>query len=119
MPIGSRTHPAGFLWNVTLPSLNRRSTWIPGESEALALAQAYLPDTLLIDEEKGRQEAERRNIPTTGTLGVLADAAAEGLLDLPDAISRLRATNFHVSERLLLRLLDLDALRTRKRTRLP
>ena len=88
----------------------------PGESEALALAQTYLPDVLLlIDEEKGRQEAERRNIPATGTLGVLFDAAAEGLLDLTGAIAKLRGTNFHVSERLLLHLLNLDA---RRRARL-
>ncbi len=41
-----------------------------GEREALALALAHQPDALLlIDEEKGREEAERRKVQTTGTLG--------------------------------------------------
>ena len=40
----------------------------PGEREAIALAQENRPDVLLlIDENRGREEAERHNIPTTGT----------------------------------------------------
>jgi predicted nucleic acid-binding protein len=52
----------------------------PGESEAIALAEKHRPDVLLlIDEEPGRVEAQRRKISTTGTLGVLDDAAARDL----------------------------------------
>jgi predicted nucleic acid-binding protein len=37
----------------------------PGEQEAIALAQENCPDVLLlIDENKGREEAQRRNIQT-------------------------------------------------------
>ena len=84
----------------------------PGESAAILLAQGYLPDVLLLmDEENGRLEAERRNIRTTGTLGVLDDAAARGLVDLPEALARLRATNFRATESLLRWFLDRDAQR--------
>jgi predicted nucleic acid-binding protein len=87
-----------------------------GESEAIALAIAHLPDVLLlIDEEEGRQEAKRRGIRTTGTLGVLDAAAAQGILDLRAAIEQLIATSFHVSERLLRRLLENDRQRRQQR----
>ena len=87
----------------------------PGERQAIALAQVNLRDVLLlIDDERGRQEANRRKIPTTGTLGVLDTAAARGLLDLPVALQKLRATNFHVGEQLLGVLLERD--RQRKET---
>ncbi|MGH9453426.1 MAG: DUF3368 domain-containing protein [Terriglobia bacterium] len=73
-----------------------------GESEAMSLAEGNRPDVLLlIDEETGRQEARRRNIRTTGTLGVLDDAAERGLVDLGAAIQRLRSTNFRASDSLL------------------
>lgn len=73
-----------------------------GESEAIALAKEYGPDVLLlIDEERGRLEAQRHAIRTTGTLGVLDDAAARGLVDLGSAIGRLRTTNFRASDSLL------------------
>lgn len=86
----------------------------PGELEAIALAQEHRPDVLLlIDENKGREEAERRNIPTTGTLGVLDLAAGAGLLDLARALEALLRTNFHVGSRIIQRLLGGDALRKR------
>lgn len=73
-----------------------------GESEAIALAKEYGPDVLLlIDEERGRLEAQRHAIRTTGILGVLDDAAARGLVDLGAAIGRLRTTNFRASDSLL------------------
>ncbi len=50
---------------------------------------------------KCRAEANRRGIPSTGTLGVLRAAALRGLLDLAPALTRLAATNFRVSQALL------------------
>ena len=71
-----------------------------------------MPDVLLlIDEDRGRREAELRNIRTTGTLGVLDTAAAQGLLNLAPALEKLRAINFFVSERILQHLLNRDAQR--------
>ncbi len=44
-----------------------------GESVAIALAEAHRPNALLLmDDFKGRDEAERRQIPTVGTLGIFA-----------------------------------------------
>jgi len=51
----------------------------------------------LIDESKGRAEAARRHLASTGTFGVLDAAAEAGLLDLPSAIARLRKTSFHAT----------------------
>lgn len=66
-----------------------------GERAAILLAQAQpSPVLLLIDEAEGRAEAERRQIPTTGTLGVLRAAAIRNMTDLPTALARLRSTNF-------------------------
>ena len=56
---------------------------------------------LLIDDAAGRSEAPRRNIPGTGTLGILRAAAIRRVLELPIALKSLAKTNFRVSERLL------------------
>jgi predicted nucleic acid-binding protein len=60
-----------------------------GEREAILLAVQLSADLLLIDERRGRAEAARRNIITTGTIGVLAKAAQRGLIQAPDAYRRL------------------------------
>lgn len=84
-----------------------------GERAAILLAaQAQTtPVLLLIDDADGRAEAERRHIPTTGTLGVLRAAAIRGLTDLPKALTLLRATNFRCPAALLDGLLAEDAQR--------
>jgi|SRR5205807_2565541 len=61
----------------------------PGEREALQLAQEQHADLLLIDERKGRIEARRRGLTTTGTLGVLLAAGERGLVDPKAAYQRL------------------------------
>jgi len=61
---------------------------------------------LLIDEWDGRQEARRRQLTVVGTLRVLGGAAEKGLVDLPLAVTRLRATNFRVSTDLIEQLLE-------------
>jgi predicted nucleic acid-binding protein len=60
---------------------------------------------IVIDEICGRREAKRRQIPFTGTLGVLAAGAEQGLLDLRIAVGRLRQTNFHIAQAVLSRLM--------------
>lgn len=107
------TPPAVIAWVTRAPTwLEVRSLAVPsgendealdaGEREAIALAEEHKPDVLLlIDEEQGRVVARQRNIPTTGTLGVLDDAAARGLVDLRQAIERLKETNFWAADSLL------------------
>lgn len=85
-----------------------------GEAAAISMAQGETDVLLLIDEMAGRMEASRRGIPNTGTLGVLRRAAIEGLVHLPGALERLRATNFRVSKTLLAELLAEDAERARR-----
>lgn len=77
--------------------------WVlgPGEQEAIQLAEEQHGDLLLIDERKGRIEATRRGLATTGTLGVLLVAAERGLIDAEDSYNRLmRETNFRITPKL-------------------
>jgi predicted nucleic acid-binding protein len=70
----------------------------PGEREAIQLAEATDADLLLIDERKGRLEAKRRGLRTTGTLGVLLSAGELGLIEPKQAYRRLVAeTTFRTS----------------------
>jgi predicted nucleic acid-binding protein len=64
-----------------------------------------------MDDREGRQEARRLQLPTLGTLRVLADAAERGFTDLAMAFDRLRRTNFRASDQLIERLLEHDAKR--------
>src|SRR6266852_4521106 len=61
----------------------------PGEREAILLAQETRAELLLIDERRGRLEAKRRGITTTGTLGVLLAAEARGLVKAESSFQRL------------------------------
>jgi predicted nucleic acid-binding protein len=72
-----------------------------GEREVITLAQELKADLLILDESRGRQAAVRRGYSITGTIGLLDKAGARGLIDVPDAIARLRQTSFRASPRLL------------------
>jgi predicted nucleic acid-binding protein len=75
------------------------------------LSQEIGADFLLMDDWEGRQEAERRALTVTGTLGVLERAAEQGLLDLPTALARLETTNFYLPTNLVRDLLARDVAR--------
>jgi predicted nucleic acid-binding protein len=77
----------------------------PGERDAILLAQELGADELIVDELRGRREAERRHLHFTGTIGVLRTAAKEGLLDFKSAIDRLRQTTFYIAQDVLDRLM--------------
>ena len=97
-PLWLEVHPAPQL----LPALQHLGK---GELEGILLAEALHADLLLIDDATAREEAERRSFQVTSTLGVLRLAARQGLIDLPEALSRLRSTSFFVAPSLLERLL--------------
>jgi predicted nucleic acid-binding protein len=69
-----------------------------GEREAIQLAEGLRDSLLLIDERKGRTEALRRGLYTTGTLGVLLAAGEAGLVNPRDAYRKLvQETTFRTS----------------------
>jgi predicted nucleic acid-binding protein len=72
-----------------------------GERAAIALAGTIRADLLLIDDAAGRVEARRRNLRVTGTLGVLRAGAEQGIIDVPDTVSKLRSTSFYVDDALI------------------
>jgi len=76
----------------------------PGERDAILLAEELAADQIVIDEIRGRREAQRRGLRFTGTLGVLAAGAEQGLVDLRIAVDRLRQTSFYISADILDRL---------------
>lgn len=80
-----------------------------GEREAIILAERLRAVALIMDERDGVRAARRRALRVIGTLGVLAEAAARGLLNLPEALERLQQTSFRVAPTLLLSLLEHDA----------
>jgi predicted nucleic acid-binding protein len=88
--------PAGITIDVVLDA---------GEAAAIRLALAEPDCLLLIDDSEGRSAALKLRIPTTGTLGVLIEAARDGLVELRPALENLQRTNFRVSESLITRIL--------------
>ena len=63
------------------------------------------------DDSEGREEAERRALKVTGTIGVLETAAIRGLIDLPPVLAQLQVTTFYASQRLYAEVLARDATR--------
>lgn len=79
----------------------------------MALALALNADLVLMDDRAGVAVAYQHGIAVTGTLGVLDAAARQGLIDLADAFTRLKATNFRVRPEIL------DALLARSNKKHP
>lgn len=90
------THP------VTFPVTLHR-----GERQAILLAEALRADVLLIDEQIGRTLALGRNIPLSGTLGVLERADTIGIVsNFPQVLQRLKSSGFFITNALEQQLLD-------------
>ena len=79
----------------------------PGEREVLALRPSYPKAVLLLDDRHAVRAATQRQWPVLGMLGLLrALAAAPAVgLDLLDTLTRLRATNFRVTDAQVLAVL--------------
>jgi predicted nucleic acid-binding protein len=74
-------------------------TLYQGEREAILLAEALDSDVLLIDEQIGRTIALSRNLPLSGTLGVLERADTLGFVThFPHILENLKASGFFIAE---------------------
>src|ERR1700721_2435722 len=79
----------------------------PGELAAMERAERLGRQPLLIDDQRGKLEAIRRGLPVIGTVGVLYKAALAGIVDFEQQLNVLLQTNFHLSDTLRLRYLEL------------
>jgi predicted nucleic acid-binding protein len=71
------------------PAINLELDLDEGEASAISLASERHADRVLIDERKAASLATAHGLTVTGTLGVLAYAAALGRLDFDAAIQTL------------------------------
>jgi len=84
--------------------------------DGLELALSAKASGVLMDDLDGRKAARQLGLSVIGTIGLLKRAAEKRLIKLPDAVARLRQTNFFIAPELLDQLLERDRLR-RKQTR--
>ena len=79
----------------------------PGEASAIALA-LELGGLVILDDRKARKLALELKLDFTGTLGILVGAARSGYISsFEEILKRIKQTNFHLSEELEHKLLDL------------
>ncbi len=103
LPAWLSVHPAVSVESISPLNL--------GEQAAISLAREMHADALLIDDLDGRRAAAQRGLVVIGTLGVLERAAERALVDLEHVVTALRATDFRLSESLLVAALQRDRMR--------
>ena len=88
--------------SVSLPSLldPALAALGPGEREAIQLAQALDADLILMDEKAGTRIARQKGLAVTGILGVLIQAARQGLIEINEALQALEKTDFRCTPKL-------------------
>ena len=69
---------------------------------------------VLVDDGKDRDLAMARGLRAMGTVGVLDQAAIQGLVDLPEVLGRLLTTNFRILHSIINEVLARDAERKRQ-----
>lgn len=79
-----------------------RETLDLGEASAISLARDRRADLVLIDERAGTNMARSLGLQAIGTLGILVEAGAEGLIEFDPALDRLhKQTPFYASKALI------------------
>jgi predicted nucleic acid-binding protein len=87
-----------------------------GEQEAIGLAQELQAAILLVDDGKARDVAIAQGLRVMGTVGVLEQAAIQGLVNLPEVLAQLMTTNFRILPSLITEMLARDAERRRQQS---
>lgn len=72
-----------------------------GERDAILLGIEMRADFVLMDEARGREAAQMLGLRDIGTIGVLDRAIRKGLVDGPDVTTKLQATSFRATPKLL------------------
>jgi predicted nucleic acid-binding protein len=85
-----------------------------GELEAICLAKEINAAAILMDDRAGRSAAIHCGLAVVGTIGLLEQAAARGLIELPPAMERLRQTNARLDADLIRAALERDQARKQK-----
>lgn len=71
----------------------------PGEASSISLGWEHRCNScLILDEKRGRRVAGALGLQMTGVLGIIGEAAKQGLVDFDDAVSRLESVGFHMSD---------------------
>lgn len=79
-----------------------------GEMEAMALYKILHADYLLVDDQRARKIARLNHIRITGSQGILLLAKHAGLIsEVRPFLERLRGSDIYVSERLMLKTLEI------------
>jgi len=91
LPLWAEIRATGGLFDPQLARLG------PGEHEAILLARQLSADYLLMDDARGRLAAEAEHLRTVGTIGILRNAARNGLIDFRSSFEKLMETNFRIS----------------------
>ncbi len=82
------------------------STLDKGEASAIALAMELNDVLLVVDDLKGRKEAERLGLHITGTLGILFRAKQLGIISaLKPCLDQLQASDFRIAPAIVQKLL--------------
>lgn len=92
-------------WLKIMPALASEDSRVAGldagEAAAISLALTLPADLVLMDERAGVATARAKALNVIGTIGVLDQAASAGLIDVAEAVGRLKATNFRYRRELL------------------
>jgi predicted nucleic acid-binding protein len=104
-PAAVRNWAAAPAWLTIVPAPTSEDPQLQqldaGEAAAIALALALPADLVLMDERASVAMARARALNVIGTIGVRDQAARAGLIDITEAVTGLRATNFRHRSALL------------------